>query len=139
MEHIVTSQIHRHLETYNILHPNQHGFRKGLSCGTQLISTLQDWTLSSADAKRQTDVVLLNFSKAFDKVSHRKLLWKVDFYGIGGKTKAWIAAFLAHRTQNVLVNGKASSVTNVLSTVPHPPRNTRHAPGRHTSRRTISA
>ncbi len=65
MEHIVTSQIHRHLETYNILHPNQHGFRKGLSCQTQLISTLQDWTIS-ADHKRQTDVVLLDFSKAFD-------------------------------------------------------------------------
>ncbi len=55
MEHVVTSQIHRHLETYNILHPNQYAFRKGLSCETQLkfISTLQDWTLS-ADHKCQT-------------------------------------------------------------------------------------
>ncbi len=74
----VTSQICRHLKTYSILHPNQHGFRKGLSCDeTQLISTLQDWTLS-ADHKRQTDVVLLGFSKAFDNVSHRRLLRKVD-------------------------------------------------------------
>ncbi len=102
--------------SYNTFHPNQHGFRKGLSCETQLISTLQDWTLS-ADHKRQTDIVLLDFSKAFDKVSHQKLLRKVD-HGIRGKTKAWIAAFLAYRTQHVLVNGKASSTSDVLSGVP---------------------
>ncbi len=63
--------------------------------------------------------MLLDFSKAFDKVLHRKLLRKVDFYGIRGKTKAWIAAFLAHHTQRVLVNGKASSTSDVLSGVPH--------------------
>ncbi len=103
--------------TYNILYPNQHGFQKGLSCETQLISTLQDWTLSS-DHKRQTGVVLLDFSKVFDKVSHRKLLWKVDFHGIRGKTKAWIAAFLADRTQRGFVNAKASSNTDLLSGVP---------------------
>ena len=72
--YVVTCQIH--LETYNIIHLNQHGL-SAKDCPlheTQLISTstLQVWTLC-ADHKRQTDVVLLDFSKAFDKVSHRKL------------------------------------------------------------------
>ena len=63
-------------------------------------------------------MVLLDFSKAFDKVSHRKLLHKIDFYGVRGKTNAWISGFLDHRLQRVLVNGKASSSTDVLSGIP---------------------
>ena len=67
---------------------------------------------------RTRHVVLLDFSKAFDKVSHRKLLHKIDFYGIRGKTKAWISGFLDHRLQRVPVNGKVSSSTDMLSGVP---------------------
>ncbi len=51
-------------------------------------------------------------------MSHQKLLRKVDFYGTRGKTKAWIATFLAYRTQRVLVNGKASLTLDVVSGVP---------------------
>ena len=77
MEHIVCSQIGRHLDHNNILHPNQHGFRKGLSCETQLVDTIHELAYS-INQKTQTDVIFLDFSKAFDKVSHDKLLHKIN-------------------------------------------------------------
>ena len=117
MEHIVCSQIGQHLDSNNILHPNQHGFRKRLSCETQLVSSIQDWA-SSINLKRQTDVLLLDFSKAFDKVSHTKLLHKIRYYGITDKTNKWISAFLGSRSQHVVVNGQCSKPADVLSGVP---------------------
>ena len=117
MEHVVCSQIGRHLDENSILHPNQHGFRKRLSCETQLIGAIQDWS-SSINNKLQTDVILLDFSKAFDKVSHRKLLHKIRYYGICGKTNTWIKAFLSGRSQQVVVNGQSSQTAAVLSGVP---------------------
>ena len=117
MEHVVCSQMGSHLDNHDILHQNQHGFRKGLSCETQLVGTIQDWA-SSINSKGQTDVILLDFSKAFDNVSHRKLLHKIHHYGIRGKTKSWITAFLDSRQQQVVVNGRASNTADVLSGVP---------------------
>ena len=52
---------------------NQHGFRAGYSCQTQLISLLED-LLHAMDNQYQIDVILLDFNKAFDKVSHGHLL-----------------------------------------------------------------
>ena len=91
MEHVVCSQIGRHLDDYNILYPHQHSFRKQLSCETQLISSINDWA-SSINMKRQTDVIMLDFSKPFDKVSHTKLLHKIRHYGITSNTNNWIKA-----------------------------------------------
>ena len=110
------SQIGRHLDGNNILHPNQHGFRKRLSCETQLISSIQDWA-SSIDSKRQTDIILLDFSKAFDNVSHRKLVHNIRYYGISGKTNSWISAFLSGRNQHVVANGQSSQTAAVISGV----------------------
>ena len=117
MEHIVCSQIGRHLDHNNILHPNQHGFRKGLCCETQLVDTIHELAYS-INQKTQTDVIFLDFSKAFDKVSHDKLLHKIRYYGIGGKTNTWISAFLCSRSQQVVVNGQTSQSAGVLSEVP---------------------
>ena len=117
MEHIVCSQIGRHLDHNNILHPNQHGFRKGLSCETQLVDTIHELAYS-INQKTQTDVIFLDFSKAFDKVSHDTLLHKIRYYGIGGKTNTWISAFLCSRSQQVVVNGQTSQSAGVLSGVP---------------------
>ena len=66
----------------------------------------------------QTDVILLDFSKAFDSVPHQRLLLKLDYYGIRGKTAAWIKAFLSNRSQVVSVNCSHSSPQPVPSGVP---------------------
>ena len=65
----------------------------------------------------QVDALLLDFSKAFDKVPLSKLLHKLALCGINGKALAWIAAFLHNRTQFVVVNGSHSTTTPVTSCV----------------------
>ena len=60
----------------------------------------------------------MDFSKAFDKVGHKRLLEKLDFYGIRGKTNQWIKTFLQDRRQAVVVEGEMSEYVNVLSGVP---------------------
>ena len=67
---------------------------------------------------KQTDLILLDFSKAFDKVAHEKLLLKLHFYGIRGNTLNWIKDFLDNRNQSVLLNGSNSDSIPVSSGVP---------------------
>jgi len=76
LEHIICKHIRDHLEKSNALSPVQHGFRKGHSTESQLIITLHDLT-SNWDNKSQTDLIILDFSKAFDTVPHDKLLSKL--------------------------------------------------------------
>ena len=104
-EHIIHCAVIQHLDVNNILSEAQHGFRKLRSCETQLICMLDDLS-KGLDDKAQIDVVLLDYAKAFDKVSHRHLLKKVQHYGVAGKTLEWIADFLHSRTQSVLVDGQ---------------------------------
>ena len=67
---------------------------------------------------KQTDLILLDFSKAFDKVNHSKLLWKLHQYGIRGNALAWIRAFLGNRSQTVVLDGEESESVPVTSGVP---------------------
>ena len=118
MEHILLSHIAKHLAAKNnILIDQQHCFRQRFSCETQLISAVNDWA-KCINSRSQTDVILLDFSKAFDSVPHQRLLLKLDYYGICGKTAAWIKAFLNNRSQVVSVNGSHSSSRPVPSGVP---------------------
>ena len=82
----------------------QHGFRKGKSCLTKLLKHL-DTVLNNYLNKAETDVIYLDFAKAFDKVNHILLLKKVKHFGIKGKMYKWIEQFLIERTQTVVVDG----------------------------------
>ena len=86
-------------------------------CNLQLVDAIHELAYS-INQKTQTYVIFLDFSKAFDKVSHDKLLHKIRYYGIGGKTNTWISAFLCSRSQQVVVNGQTSQSADVLSGVP---------------------
>ena len=112
-EHIILSHTSKHLARHHILIDNQHGFRQKLSCETQLIQAVDDWA-KNINSKHQTDVIMLDFSKAFDRVDHKKLLYKLDFYGIRGHTHQWIKGFLTGRSQVVSVNGSQSSSADVF-------------------------
>ena len=117
LEHILHSSIISHLETHHILSDAQYGFRKKRSCETQLIRTIHDLA-TGLNEKQQIDAILLDFSKAFDVVPHKRLLLKLSHYGIGGNTLAWIQDFLSNRTQRVLLEGQVSSQSSVTSGVP---------------------
>ena len=117
MEHIFVSQINRHLKQHDILVPYQHGFREGLSCDTQLIQFIDDLH-KGVNTGKQVDCIVMDFAKAFDKVSHDRLLYKLERYGIKGRTLRWISDFLHGRSQQVVVNGESSSSCPVTSGVP---------------------
>ena len=117
MENIVLSHLNKHLSINSILSPVQHGFRAGMSCETQLVLSCHDWN-NILNQHGQVDALLLDFSKAFDKVSHPKLQHKLGQYGVTGKTLKWISVYQRNRTQFVAVNGSHSSTSPVTSGVP---------------------
>ena len=107
MEHIINSSIIAHARSHNILYPLQHGFRGQRSCETQLLDFVND-IANNMQAGLQTDVCVLDFAKAFDKVSHRRLVYKLCWYGIDRPKNRWISSFLSNRKQRVVVEGVAS-------------------------------
>jgi len=117
VEHIIHSHIINHLETNNILSDQQHGFRKRRSCESQLINTINDLS-KGLNQKEQIDAILLDFSKAFDKVPHHRLAMKMQYYGIRGTTLNWIQSFLDNRHQQVVVDNVSSKPAPVTSGVP---------------------
>ncbi len=117
MEHIVASNLAKHFQHHNILYDLQHGFRDKRSCETQLIELVDDLARNLSHGK-QSDLILLDFSKAFDKVSHLKLLHKLYIHGVDINTINWIQSFLLGRTQTVVLDGEHSSVVQVTSGVP---------------------
>jgi len=96
-----------HFDNEEMLSDKQHGSRKFRSCETHLIHTINNLAKSLSN-QQQTDSILLNFSKAFDKICHRKLLIKLEHYGIKGDILKWITNFLRNRTQCVVVRGAFS-------------------------------
>lgn len=74
--------------------------------------------VTSVYNKKQVDLILLDFSKAFDKVSHEKILLKIHEYGIRGNTLKWVKSFLDNRSQSVVLNGTTSDAIPVSSGVP---------------------
>ncbi len=117
LEHIIHSQIMQHLEKNGLLTDFQHGFRKRRSCETQLLQAIDDLARALND-NQQYDLILLDFSKAFDKVPHKRLLTKMSHNGVRGRTLDWIGSFLGDRTQSVVLNNQRSSESKVTSGVP---------------------
>ena len=116
-ERIIRNKIIDHLERNKLLCSNQHGFRKGRSCLTQLLKHI-DTILNNFLKGNDTDSIYLDFSKAFDKVSHKILLQKLYSYGIRGNLLKWLENYLSHRIQSVVINGVHSYPAEVTSGVP---------------------
>ena len=116
-ERVLRKNMVEHLESNHIFSKKQHGFRKGRSCLTQLLQHM-DYILNNYLDSSETDVIYLDYAKAFDKVDHSLLLKKVKSYGIQGNLYKWIEQFLLDRTQTVIVDGKHSRPMPVISGVP---------------------
>ena len=117
MEHVITSHLMSFDDSNRMVFTNQYGFWKSRICTKQLIEFLRDIS-TELDEGVQTDACILDFSKAFDKVNHQKLLLKLANLGISFQVTAWIDAFLTDRVQRVAVDGVESEKAAVTSGVP---------------------
>ena len=106
-----------YLLSHNLITKHQHGFIKQHSTTTNLLESLHDWSVSLSN-HRSTDVAYIDFQRAFDSISHPKLIHKLSSYGISGNLLCWIMAFLTNRKQMVRINSTFSSICDVISGVP---------------------
>ena len=117
MEKLIRTHVCIHLQQHALLNSAQHGFMKNRSCLTNLLCYLDEVT-ERIDEGKMVEVCYLDFSKAFDSVSHRLLLHKLRFFGIGGKLHKWLTEFLIDRTFWVRVGEADSAVGQLTSGVP---------------------
>ena len=118
-EKLIYNALYKYLEDNHILDANQSGFRTGDSCINQLLSITHN-IFQSFDANPSLEVrgVFLDISKAFDKVWHEGLLFKLRSIGIEGKFLDILKSFLYDRYQRVVLNGQSSSWKKINAGVP---------------------
>jgi hypothetical protein len=116
-EKIIKKTMIKHLEQYNLICDQQHGFVKLKSCVTNLIECL-DLITETLNRNFAVVLIFLDFMKAFDMVSHAHLIEKLKSFGFQGLLLNWIKSFLSNRRQRVVIKGECSSWKDVLSGVP---------------------
>lgn len=117
LERIITQHLSEYLETKGLLSTEQFGFRSGRSTMDQLLlvySEVSKWS----DEGNVVDVVLFDYSKAFDVVCHELIIAKLQCLGIQGSVLQWVHSFLSDRVMRVSVKGRSSQPRKVLSGVP---------------------
>lgn len=116
-ERLIVKQILSFFKAFNIFSFSQHGFLPKRSVETAMLNACKYWfdALSTGD---NVDIVFLDISKAFDKVSHSKLLLKLEAYGICGDLLLFFKSYLSNRKQRVCINNVYSSECSILSGVP---------------------
>ena len=92
LESIIRDALLNHFNHHSLLNANQHGFVPKRSCTSQLLMVLEDWT-RAIQRNSYSDVIYLDFSKAFDTVPHKRLLHKLLSYGVQGSLFMWITSF----------------------------------------------
>ena len=117
LERILRWYLVEYLELNNAFPETQHGFRKSRSTVSQLLEHY-DEIIDALEKNANIDIVMLDFSKAFDKINISILLKKLKLLGIGGNIAKWIANFLMKRKQKVVVNKQCSQWSEVKSGVP---------------------
>lgn len=116
-ESIIKDQMMSYLLQENLLSNKQYGFIGKRSTTTQLLTYIDKCCEVIANGS-VVDCIYFDFAKAFDTVPHRRLLKKLECYGIKGKIVQWIKAFLSDRHQLVKINGAHSRIGSVISGIP---------------------
>ena len=116
-ENIIHSKILNHCINNSLISSQQHGFLNKRSTTTNLVRYLDHWT-RILDDNKSLDIMYVDVEKAFDSVSHVKLLYKLSRMGIGGNVHGWLKCFLTGRTQCVRVGNMVSTFADVVSGIP---------------------
>jgi hypothetical protein len=116
LERLLITHLNAYLNSNYMLDSRQHGFRNGQSTVTNLLSFDKHIVKHLNDGK-PCDVIMIDFSRAFDKVNHLKLCVKLKRLGIDGCYLKWIVDYLSNRKQYVIYGGALSSMSDVTSGV----------------------
>jgi ribonuclease P/MRP protein subunit RPP40 len=117
LEILINKALVNHCNTVSIFGSEQHAFLKQRSTVTNLFSVFEDW-VNTIDAGGFVEVIYLDLKKAFNSISHSKLLAKLFAVGVQGKLLLWLRNFLLNRRQRVKVNDAISDWERVPSGVP---------------------
>jgi len=112
MERIISDQMASFFLENNVINKAQHGFLKGLSTSTNLLECFNHWTIS-IQARKSVTIAYIDFAKAFDTVSHPKLLYRLKLYGIDGCLLKWIERFLSGRSHTTRVGQCLSTIRDL--------------------------
>ena len=115
LERSVSSNLYNHI--FDMITDEQHGFIRKRSRVTQLLSVFHGIG-NNLDKNTQTDILYLDFAKAFDSVDHDILIAKLKSYGVRGNLLNWFADYLHGRVQRVVADGVVSEWAPVTSGVP---------------------
>lgn len=113
----VAEQLHEYLNSTNILHRTQSGFRKRHSCQTA-ITYLTDTFMKHIDNGELVGCVYLDLKKAFDLVDYDILIHKLTLYNFSSNTVKWFKSYITKRTQIVKVGNNVSSEQTISTGVP---------------------
>ena len=116
-EKIIFKNLYNYLTVNNLLTKNQSGFRPGDSCTNQLLSLVHE-IHESFDKGFEVRSIYLDMSKAFDKVWHEGLIFKLEQNGIEGKLLNLFKNYLSNRKQRVVLNGMESKWGDIRAGVP---------------------
>jgi len=119
LEGIIHARILTHLQLYDLLSQQQHGFRKNRSCFTALLKFTQDIFCFICVSSGRVVAILIDLRKAFDTVPHDKLIIKLrDKYGITGYLLKFICNYLYDRKYSIKLGDFLSKEYTVYSSVP---------------------
>ena len=116
LEHM-DSNLHKHLNRHEWLAHNQHGFCQKYSCESQLLITTTD-LYRTMESGGITDAIVLNFSKAFDKVPHRFLLWKLSHIKVHGNQCSSFSSSTTSQQSSALTCSSVFSPTRLYPPLP---------------------
>ena len=117
LEKIVYKRLYEYLMDNNLLIEQNSGFKRKDSTVNQLLKIVHQ-IYQDINNGKDTCLVFLDVSKAFDKVWHKGLLFKLRQLGIAGTLYDWIEHYLTGRSQKVVINGISSSLRNLQTGVP---------------------
>jgi hypothetical protein len=116
-ERVVYNKLYNYLDGHKLLTERNSGFKKSDGTTNQLVHML-NYIYSEIDKRRDVAVIFLDISKAFDKVYHAGLLFKLKQLGIEGNLLKWLESYLSNRKQRVVINGTSSEWQETNAGVP---------------------
>ena len=116
LDNIQSTFLLKYLEEYHLLSNHQFGFQASLSTTKQLVHITHQW-ISNLNSKKDTLAVFMDFHKAFDRVWHNGLLYKLGQLGISHSALSWLQDYLTNRTLSVKVGQSRSPDYQLLAGV----------------------